>query len=112
MIRESYLAVVARNEDLHAEWASEPCECSWASEAIFFVRVLGNSAEAPQDINVRVQISPDGLHWADEGTQLGIPANATVVFAKLRHFGGWLRLASLAMGGGIPRVIVYLSLKG
>ena len=110
MIKESYLAVVARNEDIQAGWATEPCECAWASEALFFVRVLA----APQvalPASVRVQISPDGIHWADEGTELSLPIGEAVVFTRLRHFGGWLRLAANSEGGGKRRVVCYLSLK-
>jgi hypothetical protein len=111
MMNESYLAVVARNEDLQAGWATEPYECAWASEAIFFVRVLGAS-EASPPASVRVQISPDGIHWADEGTVLDIPARESVVFARLRHFGGWLRLVAHTQDGAKRRLICYLSLKG
>lgn len=111
MINESYLAVVARNEDLQAGWATEPYECAWASEALFFVRVLG-APDASLPASVRVQISPDGIHWVDEGTVLDVPASESVVFARLSHFGGWLRLVANREGGGERRVVCYLSLKG
>lgn len=111
MIKESYLAVVARNEDMQAGWATEPCECAWASEALFFVRVLA-APEVALPASVRVQISPDGIHWVDEGTELDVPSHETVVFTRLSHFGGWLRLAANMKEGGTRRVVCYLSLKG
>ena len=39
-MRRSYTAVVARNEPLAGEWATEPYEAGWATEALFFVRLL------------------------------------------------------------------------
>jgi hypothetical protein len=41
-----------------------------------------------------------------------MPAREAVVFARLSHFGGWLRLAANMQGGGTRRVICYLNLKG
>ena len=111
MIKESYLAVVARNDDLRAGWASEPCECAWASEAIFFLRVLSAPESAPP-ARVSVQMSPDGIHWVDEGSVLDVPVCESVVFARVHHFGGWLRLAADSGACGQRRVICYLSLKG
>jgi hypothetical protein len=109
MINQSYLSIVARNEDWREDWSSEPQECSWASEAIFFVRVL-KSDPSSGPVTARVQMSPDGLHWIDEGTVLEIPAAEGVVFSRVRHFGGWLRLAGTMQAGAL-RVLCYLHLK-
>jgi hypothetical protein len=79
MIRQAYLSVVARNASWSGDWSCEPCECGWASEAIFFVRVL----------------------HADPGVHA----------IRVRHFGGWLRLAGHTEGGGEIRVVCYLHLK-
>lgn len=35
-MRESHTAVVERNMIWRGAFASEPCECAWAGEAIFF----------------------------------------------------------------------------
>ena len=40
MLRESYTAIVERSEELSGSFATEPYECGWAGEAIFFVRIL------------------------------------------------------------------------
>ncbi|MGH8618853.1 MAG: hypothetical protein ACREUW_14265 [Burkholderiales bacterium] len=110
-LRESYTAVVARNVDLTGDWGTEPHECAWAGEALFFVRVLSVGGRKKQALRARVQISPDGMHWADEGRALAIPPRAGVSFVRVGHFGGWLRLAGKAPAGATLRVMAYLVLK-
>jgi hypothetical protein len=106
--RTSYTTVLERNTVWQGDFATEPYEGAWASEAVFFVRALANGAEA----RARVQISPDGIHWCDEGTTLALPADAdTVSFCRVAHFGGWLRLAGTVAAGQTATVIVYLTLK-
>ncbi len=109
-IRRSYTAVVERNVLWRGEFATEPYEAAWASEAIFFVRALdvrpGFSGQA------QVQISPDGIHWADEGTTVNLPGKKDAVsFCKVRHFGGWLRLSGKIKPGDGITVLVSLALK-
>jgi hypothetical protein len=109
MIRQNYTAVVERNTTFTGEFASEPYECGWASEAIFFIRKLetgGQVAGTP----LRVQISPDGMHWCDEGTQV-VLTSAEVDFVRVRRFGNWLRLAGTLVQGATLRAIIALSLK-
>jgi Domain of unknown function (DUF6385) len=109
MIRQNYTAVVERNTTFEGEFASEPYECGWASEAIFYIRKLETSGQvltAP----VRVQISPDGIRWCDEGTTLVLSA-AEVDFVRVKHFGNWLRIAGKLPAGTSLRAIVALSLK-
>lgn len=110
-MRQSFTAVVERNAAWRGPFALEPYEVAWASEAIYFVRVL--AAEAmPAGVNARVQISPDGLNWVDEGTALTLPHQAEgLAFCRLGHFGGWLRLAGELPEGAALTVIVYLVLK-
>ncbi len=110
-LRESYTAVVARNVDLVDVWATEPHECAWAGEALFFVRVLAAGGKKKQVVRAHVQVSPDGMHWADEGRTLSVPPRAGVSFVRVSHFGGWLRLAGKAPAGSKLRVMIYLVLK-
>jgi len=110
-LKESYTAVVARNVDWAGEWASEPYEAAWADEAILFVRVLKAEGEA-RTASARVEISPDGMHWADEGSRLEIPVSEGLSFVRVRHFGGWLRLAGRTPEGSRLRVMAYFVLKG
>jgi hypothetical protein len=134
-MRRSYTAVVERGEPLQGRFATEPYEAGWATEALVFVRVL--EAPAGARVRARVQISPDGMHWADEGTTLpevtgpGTSGGSTdgaagpdagpdgsadgmsvPVFARVREFGNWLRVAgSVTPGDASVRALVYFVLK-
>ena len=117
MTRLSYTAVVERNRLWTGSFETEPYEAAWAGEAIFFIRVLEASdgladAHAAAAAPARVQISPDGMHWCDEGTLVYLPAKAgETTFGRVRHFGGWLRLAGRVPPGEQITVIVYLVLN-
>ncbi|MCY4020005.1 MAG: hypothetical protein OXG39_11410 [Chloroflexi bacterium] len=110
-LRRSYTATVERNVIWKGEFASEPYEAAWASEAIFFIRALDASPDFEGGL-ATVQISADGIHWADEGTTFELPRKTDAVsYCKVAHFGGFLRLRGhVAPGGGI-KVLVSLSLK-
>ncbi len=109
-LRHSYTATVERNVIWKGEFASEPYESAWASEAIFFVRALEVSPEFSG--SACVQISADGIHWADEGTRVELPARKDqVTFCKVAHFGGFLRLAGTLAPGKSIKVLVSLALK-
>ena len=111
MTRQSYTAVVEQNARWAGDFETEPYEAGWAHEAVFFVRAL-KAESIPDDTTARVQISPDGMHWCDEGTTMAIPPEAGgVVFARVRHFGGFLRLAGHLPEGATATVMVYLALK-
>jgi hypothetical protein len=109
-MRQSFTAVVERNVTWQGDFALEPYEAAWATEAIYFVRVL-EATGIPQDALARVQISPDGIHWCDEGTSVPLASAAGVTFARVSHFGGWLRLVGKLPDGAKLTVIVYLTLK-
>jgi hypothetical protein len=52
------------------------------------------------------------MNWADEGTQLAFPqATESVAFARVAHFGGWLRLAADLPPGAEITLLVTLHLK-
>jgi len=111
MLRESTTTVVERNTTWSGSFEAEPCEAAWASEATYFVRLLAVSGSLV-GVEARVQVSPDGMHWCDEGTTLTVPSTSdTVTFTRVRHFGGWLRLVGELSPGIELRVIVYLVLK-
>jgi hypothetical protein len=107
MIRRSHTAVVERNAEWSGEFTTEPYEAAWASEALFFVRAL---RPARSEVAARVQISPDGMVWSDEGTRVSITGGAQS-YARVRHFRGWLRLAGRMPAGETAAVTVYLVLK-
>lgn len=110
-MRQSHTAVLARNETWQASFATEPYETAWASEAIFFLRVLEPS-DFSSNVKARVQLSPDGIHWCDEGTELPLPSDPKVPsFVRVSCFGGWLRLVGDLPSGASTKIIAYLTLK-
>ena len=109
MLRESYTAIVERSQELRGSFATEPYECGWAGEAIFFVRILERVGSL-EGVTLRVQISPDGIRWCDEGTSVTL-GEAEVAFCKVSHFGNWLRLAGRLPESASMRAIIALSLK-
>lgn len=106
---ESHTAVLERAATITGTYPTEPYETAWAKEAIFFIREHGAGADGRTHA-ARVQISPDGLHWCDEGTELTVQSGA-VSHAKVTNFGGWLRL-SIAAGDDELVVSIHLALKG
>jgi hypothetical protein len=111
MLRESNTVIVERNWTWSGSFETEPNECAWASEAIYFIRALAVENFAVVAA-ARVQISPDGIHWCDEGTTIELPTQTDqVMFARVSHFGGWLRLVGELPPDTKITVIAYLTLK-
>ena len=111
-IRESYTLPVERNVRWEGAFETDTAEAAWATEAIFFVRALKVEGDV-SGVTCRIQISPDGMHWCDEGTTFDLPSETDVVtFARVEHFGGWLRFVGETAPGSAVTVIVYLVLKG
>ena len=123
-MHESTTAVIERNAVWEGEFATEPWETAWAREAIFFVRALqGPPTEDPAAVgpteesraapllSARVQISPDGMHWCDEGSVLRLARCQSLGWVRVSHFGGWLRLCGEVGEGYRLTVIAYLDLK-
>ena len=110
MLRENATIVVARNERWTGSVATEPVECGWASEAIFFIRSLGGTLHAK--VEARVEISPDGMHWTPAGVSGPLPASIEGITAlKVAHFGNWLRLTATVPDGADFVSLVTLHLK-
>ncbi|MYD93415.1 MAG: hypothetical protein F4Y02_06940 [Chloroflexi bacterium] len=98
MIRRSHIAVVERNAWWRGDFEVEPYEAGWALEAIGFLHVLETEGESP-GIDLRVQISSDGIHWADHGAALRGSLDPGVHFVSVAHFGSWLRVVGHTTGG-------------
>lgn len=110
-MRQSHTAVIARNEVWEGEVATEPYEVAWASEAIFFLRLLDGSP-APSLVELSVQVSPDGLYWCDHGAKLRLTAGSEgPEHVGVKVFGGWLRLSGTLPSDTRIKVITYLALK-
>lgn len=111
VLRECQTAVIARNQPWVGAAETEPYEAAWAKEVIIFFRWLELDGGGPAQ--ARVQISPDGLHWVDEGAVLELPAAAGAVsFVRLGHFGQFVRLKADLPDGLAGKVIVTLNAKG
>lgn len=109
-MRESTTAIVARNETWAGEASTEPYEAGWAAELVIFVRALKLAKGTLPD--ARIQISPDGMRWVDEGTRLPLPSGQDEVsFARLSHFGNWVRLTADLPEGSEIRVLVTIHAK-
>lgn len=111
MLRRSFTAVLEKNARFCGDFETEPYEAGWAAEARWFVRVL--EVEGRGDLRLTPQISPDGLHWCDEGARPVVASGCGLVSLPLTGFGSWLRLKGALLGQlkGV-RVLVYLALKG
>jgi hypothetical protein len=112
MLPQSHLLVLTRNETWSAgEVATEPTEVGWAREAMIFVRAL-KPVTLPRGGTLRVQVSPDGMHWADHGATIALPgAEGAMMAASVGNFGGWLRLAGTLQAGESITVLVSIHLK-
>ena len=110
-MRQSHTTVLERDVVWAGAFETEPYEAAWASEAIFYVRVL-ESGGPVETAEARVQISPDGMRWCDEGTRFRLTGDgAEVTFGRVSNFGTYLRLVGEVPEGGQMRVIVYLAMK-
>lgn len=89
-MRQFYTVVLDRMKETDSAFASEPYECGWASEAQFWVKV--QKITPGQKLAGRVQMSTDGIGWADEGTTFPPMEKEGDYFVRVREFGGWLRL--------------------
>lgn len=107
---ESHTAILERETAIRGAYETEPYESAWAREAIFFVREHGDENGAGAHTAV-VQISPDGMHWCDDGTIVEIEPGR-IARVKVGHFGGWLRIRGEVPPGAELVVSIQLSLKG
>jgi hypothetical protein len=104
-------SVVELRQPVTGELQTHPFEAGWADEAMFFVEL-----EAPSTTTVvcRAQLSPDGIRWVNEGSELRFEGPGQR-FLRLSHFGGFLRLDCRAVADGTPAgctITVRLALKG
>ena len=109
-MRHSHTAIIERDVTWSGKFETEPYEAGWASEAIFFVRILEKEGQVGRG-HAKPQISPDGMHWCDEGASVEFGGDADVVFVRVRHFGTYLRLTGEVPADASVRVLVYLTLK-
>lgn len=109
MLKYSHTYVWELNGAWEGAFSTEPYEAPWASEAVLFVRTLESSGLAAGE--ARVEISPDGIHWCDEGTRLPLAPAPGLTFCRVSRFGGWLRLAGELPAGASMKVLAYAAAR-
>jgi hypothetical protein len=110
-MRNFYTVVLERMKEYAGDFDTEPYECGWASEAMFFIRIHELSGKNVR-LSSKVQVSVDGIDWIDEGTVFPALDKPGSAFIKVKHFGGWLRLCNRLEGTDPKlRVTVHLVLK-
>lgn len=111
MLNQSYTAVIERAQPLSGEFESEPYEAGWAREALVFLKVREGLSDGGE-IQARIQISPDGIDWVDEGAVLPAVRDGELSFAKVTNFGNWLRVAGQVDDqAAVARASIYIALK-
>ena len=110
-MRSFHTSVTDLRQPFTDDFATFGYECGWADEAIFYA-TAEDRTPAEALIDLRVQLSADGIRWLDEGSTLQLTGPGAA-FVKVRHFGGYLRLAGRVTGPE-PRCVltVRLALKG
>ena len=86
-MRHAFTAVIEKNATFHADFETEPYECAWASEARWFIHVAELEGDGAS-LSARVQVSPDGLAWCDEGSAfepMSAPGHVFAAGARLRR---------------------------
>lgn len=98
-------------EDFDKDFQTNPYECGWASECLFFVMVEQVSGVSPRLVG-EVEISHDGISWAKEGTVSEPITTEGLHFIRVKHFGNWLRLNCRIDGDdAVFRLNIQIALK-
>ena len=110
-MRHSHTSAIELGTTWEGAFATEPQECAWATEALFFIRVLEGGVAARGgspggDQPGRYPLVPRG-HVAT----VSPPSRRQQAWARVREFGGWLRLTGSLPRGTNLQVLVHLVLK-
>ncbi|MDA0840844.1 MAG: hypothetical protein O3B01_02125 [Planctomycetota bacterium] len=111
MLRRSHTAVLEKNATFTESFCTEPYEVAWAGEGRWFLRILEFEGE-DSALDASVQVSPDGLHWCEEGSDFVTMSEPGLYSISVKEFGHWLRM-SCQLKGSHPKikVMIYLALK-
>ena len=105
-------SAVERRITVNNNFTSHAMEAGWATEAIFFLIVEKIDGVNPV-LDAAVQISADGINWINEGTLISGITTPGHYFARVSHFGNWLRVEGrLGDAETTLKVSVHLHLKG
>lgn len=114
MLNQSTTAILSRGESWRPGFVTEPFEAGWASEGVLFLRALDDSVQVDKnECFAHLQISPDGIHWVNEGSKIIVPDRKNqVTFVKISHFGQFIRFSVDSSAHWEARAIMAtLSLK-
>ena len=107
MFNDSHLEI---KKSFSGKFETHPYECGWADEAIFFIRV--EKIEGDPVFTGQVQISQDGVHWADDGSAPVTFSGLGLHFIKVQpNFGNYLRIA-VNIEGGSMFLNLHIACKG
>jgi len=107
-LRHSQIAPMVLHQELYnGPYESESIEAAWASEAIAFVYVSDIQPDA--SLNLRVQVSGNGIQWINFGPQFDIITQNGGYFLQLKHFGTFLRLAGEVKGAKTDKAVLVLA---
>lgn len=107
MFNDSHLEV---KKFFSGAFETHPYEAGWADEAIFFVQV--EKIEGNPVLTARVQLSQDGVHWVDDGSEPSVITGIGQHIVKVQpNFGNYLRLA-VDIEGGQMFLNLHIACKG
>jgi len=110
-MRNFQASAVERRITIEKDFASQPMEAGWASEAIFFIWVEEMEGGDTM-LQASVQISPDGINWIDEGSCSPGIRQPGYYFVRASQFGNWLRLNGIVTGTNARvKLSIHLHLK-
>ena len=108
-MQQTYTSVLTRRVVIKGDYATQPYEAGWASEAVIFVQTEG----AHPDLALAAEISPDGIHWIRRGPTVTLADEDAIAELSLKTFGNWLRLT---VTGATPtataRILIHVNGKG
>lgn len=108
-MQQTNTSVLARRIVIDGDFATQPYEAGWASEAVVFVQVEGEHPE----LKLATEISPDGINWIRRGDIVTLAADATIAELSLARFGNWLRVtATGATPDATARILIHVNGKG
>lgn len=107
MFNDSHLEV---KKYFSGKFETHPYEAGWADEAIFFVMV--EKVEGDPVFTGQVQLSQDGVHWTDDGSEPAVISGLGQHIIKVQpNFGNYLRLA-VNIEGGKMFLNLHIACKG
>lgn len=104
-----HTAVVARRVPISGTYMTLPFEAGWATETVVFVQ----SEDEHPDLEVSVEVSPDGLEWIQRGSSVVLAATKPMIEIPILNFGNWIRVRIAgASESASAKILIHLVMKG